>query len=253
MAQTPRSSFRAQLRRVAAGITRAAPLPRGKRRVANMVGDWLAAPQQSEPRIVRMAAGFSLHVDLSSKNQRRMYFSGLYEPNVTRLFQTLLTTGDTVIDGGANIGYYSLLSSQCVGAGGAVHAFEPVPSTFGALEENIRLNTCTNIAARQMAISDNSQGLTLELPTDERTGNFRDWAASSVILGQGPLVEVPSCSLDEYTADRQIEQIKLVKLDLEGAELSAIKGMQRLLGERRVSLPGLRTQHEPARRLPGGS
>ena len=125
--------FGAQLRRVAAGITRAAPLPRGKRRVANMVGDWLAAPQQSEPRIVRMAAGFSLHVDLSSKNQRRMYFSGLYEPNVTRLFQTLLTTGDTVIDGGANIGYYSLLGSQCVGEGGAVHAFEPVPSTFRAL------------------------------------------------------------------------------------------------------------------------
>jgi FkbM family methyltransferase len=220
---------------VVAGVARELPLPRGKRRVAYFLSDMLGIPRHPEPGTVRMSVGFLLHVDLSSKNQCRMYFSGLYEPNVTKLFKALIAPGDTVIDGGANIGYFSLLSSQYVGETGTVHAFEPVPSTFRALQRNIELNHRGNIVAQQMAISNNSAGLALELPQDEHSDNFKDWAASSVILGQGPIIQTPSCTLDEYAADHGIAQIKLAKLDLEGAEIHAIEGMRRLLREQCIS------------------
>lgn len=231
---SPQRSFGVRLRRTAAGITRAMPLPRGKRRVAYAVADLLGIPQQSEPGVVRMAAGFKLAVDLSSKNQRRMYFSGIYEPNVTKVFKALIANGDIVIDGGANIGYFSLLSSLCVGAGGSVHAFEPVPSTYQMLQHNVELNARSNVYARQLALSNTSSGLTFELPRDERTGTLKDWAASSVILGQGPVFQVESCILDEYAATHDLGAIKLVKLDLEGAELSAIEGMRQLLTTHQV-------------------
>jgi len=87
-----------------------------------------------------MSAGFKLSVDMYYVFSRRLYFAGEFDSRATRLFRAILRPGDTVIDGGANIGYFSLLSARCVGATGHVHAFEPMPETYSSLSKNVELN-----------------------------------------------------------------------------------------------------------------
>jgi len=182
-----------------------------------------------------MASGFDMQVDLSETYQRCIYFSGLYDPYLTRLFKQLLEPGDVMVDGGANIGYFSLFAARRVGKRGAVHAFEPVPATFEALSANIALNGCTTIRANRLALSRCAEELCFEIPTDTRSGAALGRLATIALRGCGPRVTVPACALDDYAASSDIAAIKLVKLDLEGSELAAIEGMQRLLAERRIA------------------
>ena len=85
-----------------------------------------------------MRDGFTLRLDLGDPLQRAMAAQRRYESDVTWVYPYLLRPGDRVVDGGAHIGYLTLLASRCVGPSGEVHAFEPVPRTFAALEENVR-------------------------------------------------------------------------------------------------------------------
>ena len=70
---------------------------------------------------------------------------GTYEPEQTRAFEELVKPGDTVLDVGAHVGYYTLLSSVLVGASGRVFAFEPNPRNYHYLDQHVYLNRCRNV------------------------------------------------------------------------------------------------------------
>lgn len=117
--------WRRSLRRLVVHTLRALPIPGAQKWViAGIAADLLESPA-SPLKVAQMAGGFKMLVDLSESYERSIYYSGLYKPYLTRLFKQLLLPGDTLIDGGANIGYFSLLAAKYVGEQGNVHAFEP--------------------------------------------------------------------------------------------------------------------------------
>ena len=95
----------------------------------------------------------------------------------------------------------------------------------------MKLNDFTNLHLNQIALSSDHAGeLQFEVPVDEQTHQqLTGWAATQVLQGRGPVVRVPAMTLDDYAASQGIGHIRLVKLDLEGGEFEAIKGMRRLL------------------------
>ncbi len=216
-------------RRAVAWALHRIPLSRGKERLALRIGTRMTPSGSEEVLIGTTTQGFKMNLFLGDREQRQIYFSGQYEHRTADVFKMALRPGDVVIDGGANIGYYSLLSATWVGKTGSVHSFEPIAETFQALYANVRLNDYTNLHLNQMALSDHAGELQFEVPLDEQTHQQLGWAATQILQGRGPVVRVPAMTLDDYAASHGIAHIRLVKLDLEGGELEAIKGMRHLL------------------------
>jgi FkbM family methyltransferase len=182
-----------------------------------------------------MGDGFALRLDLGDPLQRAMAAQRRYESDVTWAYPYLLRPGDRVVDGGAHIGYLTLLASRCVGRSGEVHAFEPVPRTFAALQENVRLNRAANVRLNRVALAARAGELELEVPIDPEGEGLLAWGATSVVLRRGPIERAPAQTLDAYARMHRLDRIALVKLDLEGAELGALRGMEKLLGESRIA------------------
>ena len=78
--------------------------------------------------------------------------SGTYEPEETRLFRSKCRPGDTVIDVGANVGWYTVIASKLVGKKGRVIAFEPEPVNFAILKKNVLANGCENVILELKAL-----------------------------------------------------------------------------------------------------
>jgi FkbM family methyltransferase len=157
-----------------------------------------------------------------------------YEPEVSWIYPYLLRTGDTMIDGGAHIGYLTLLGSSCVGPRGAVHSFEPVSLTHDALARNVARNRATNVRLNRAALGPAAGTLDLELPIDPEGEGILAWGATAIQAGRGAIERVPMVTLDEYAERAQLRSVRVLKLDLEGAELAALAGARELLRGRRV-------------------
>ena len=182
-----------------------------------------------------MRDGFALRLDSGDPLQRAMAAQRRYESDVTWAYPYLLRPGDRVVDGGAHIGYLTLLASRCVGAAGEVHAFEPVPRTFAALEENVKLNAAGNVRLNRIALAAHAGEVELEVPIDPEGEGLLAWGATSIHLRRGPIERAPAQTLDSYARTHDLDRIALLKLDLEGAELEALHGMEELLGGSRIA------------------
>jgi FkbM family methyltransferase len=157
--------------------------------------------------------------------QSRILFFGVWEPNVTTLFQKIVGPGDVVIDVGANAGYYTLLTSQLIGKGGRVYAVEPSYPTREVLKKNLALNGCDNVTILPDAAWDSSSVGTLHLTN-------HDCGASSLRpLEDGARVEeVRLVRLDDVIPAEDQERVRLIKVDIEGAEAHALRGLSAILG-----------------------
>ena len=184
--------------------------------------------------VVRMKRGFELDLDERDPLQRHMASEREYEPEVSWIYPYLLRTGDTMIDGGAHIGYLTLLGASCVGRSGTVHSFEPVAGTHAALAANVARNRATNVRLNRSALGPRAGTLELELPVDPDGTGILAWGATAIQVGRGAIERVPMVTLDAYAERERLRTIDLLKLDLEGAELGAIEGARGLLSRRRV-------------------
>jgi FkbM family methyltransferase len=170
-------------------------------------------------------AGYSLDLDLKDTIQRQIYF-GMYEPEVSNLLKNLLRRGSTFFDVGANVGYFTFLASSIVGAGGWVHSFEPIPENCGRITNNVSKNLIRNVVIHQVAVG-KSQG-SLTLYTSQDTSNS-GWASVVPSPRRLATIDVPSISLDAYVASDPVRMPDVIKIDIEGAELQALRGMTELL------------------------
>jgi FkbM family methyltransferase len=158
--------------------------------------------------------------------QRNIYFLGYYEFWETRLVQELLRPGDTFVDVGANLGWFTLLAARCVGAAGRVFAFEPSPDVYEHLRENLRLNGSHNVTAEQLALFNRGGVALLSHSRPRHSG-------TASLFNKDPLArEVEVVTLDEYRSRLQIGAIRLIKIDVEGAEMEVLLGGQRTFAER---------------------
>ncbi|MDD5109704.1 MAG: FkbM family methyltransferase [Patescibacteria group bacterium] len=146
-----------------------------------------------------------------------------FEPLTTKVFEGVIKPGMTVVDLGANIGYFTLLAARLVGHEGKVFAFEPEPKNFSLLQKNISDNHYRNIVAVQSAVTDKIATVKLFLSRTNKGGH-------SLLPPQDSegAVLVPSMSINSYFANSP-SHIDLIKMDIEGAEPLALNGMEEVL------------------------
>jgi FkbM family methyltransferase len=143
----------------------------------------------------------------------------------------LVRPGDAVVDAGANFGVYTVLLSRLVGAGGLVHAFEPVLHTYRVLISCLARLDVANVRAYPIALSDRKgEGVMISPPY--RTGGSNFYRAS-VVDGAAPRKEgrefrVPLRRLDDALPEDD-RPVRFVKIDVEGHELPVVRGAVRLV------------------------
>ena len=173
--------------------------------------------------------GEQILLNLDDYISLELFFKGIYsmESNLIELFHSILQEGAVVLDIGAHIGYYTLQIAARVGSKGQVHAFEPVSDTFAYLKKNILLNKFTNVFANRYIVHDRCGRKEIFISDERNTGK------SSVVEPVGDItrrIEIAKCiTIDEYINQRELSKIDIVKIDVEGNELSILKGMRNLL------------------------
>lgn len=177
--------------------------------------------------VVEVAAGLRLEVDLRSLAQRAIAY-GLSDERELEIVQGILTSGDVVLDVGANIGLYTVACARVVGRTGAVHSFEPNPPIADQLARNIQLNSFVNVYVHRCAVSDVRGRVVVRSPDAREPG-------LATIIGPGrPVADVETVTLDDFAEEYGISRIALLKIDVEGAEIMVLHGAQELISARRI-------------------
>jgi FkbM family methyltransferase len=154
--------------------------------------------------------GFACHLMLD----------GYWEIWLTQFFARVIKPGMTVIDVGANFGYYTVLFGDAVGATGHVIAIEPVPSTAAVLRKTIDLNGLTHTTHLVNAAAGNRDDAEVHMvvPLGEPKN------ATIVAAPREGSIIVPSVTIDHLTRD--LDRLDMVKIDAEGAEVTILAGMK---------------------------
>ena len=157
--------------------------------------------------------------------QRYLYLFGVWEPHLTSFISRRLTPGDTFIDVGANIGYYSVLASRTVGAAGQVVAVEASPDFHQTLTANALANECRNVRAVNSAVSDTRGRLTFYL---ERSTNLGGTTAVRPHIIESSF-ETDAAPLPQLLTEAVLTTARLIKIDVEGGEAAAVRGLAPVL------------------------
>jgi FkbM family methyltransferase len=137
--------------------------------------------------------------------------------------KTLLKSGATMVDLGANLGLYTVAAARIVGSMGRVYAFEPNPDTYALLQKRVREEEIEDIVtAVQKAVSNRSGDVSFHI-------NVIDGAASSLHVHPGTRERiVQAITLDEFFESEGWPPVQFIKMDIEGAEEVALEGMAEL-------------------------
>jgi FkbM family methyltransferase len=154
-----------------------------------------------------------------------------YESALVETFCAQIAPGMTVIDAGAHVGIYSLLASTKVGPNGKVIAIEPSPTNAQLLKRHLRFNHCNNVEVIEAAVADKPGQITFNYrvdPTDP--GSFANSMAYDI---SGESANVKVMTLDDICSSLSPA---VIKIDVEGAELLALRGAKKLLVKHRPTL-----------------
>jgi FkbM family methyltransferase len=151
----------------------------------------------------------------------RAWRDGHERTMATRLAATL-RPGMTVIDAGAYLGYFTLIAAERVGPGGRVLALEPHPESYAALVENVRENGFEDrVTTLRLALADQRRRLSFTLDSNPARSKLQRSGAGA------QSIDVECAALDELVPGRRTPD--LIKVDVEGEEVSALHGMGRTL------------------------
>lgn len=147
------------------------------------------------------------------------------EPEVCHLMARALRPGDYAIDGGANIGFFTVMMSYLVGPHGFVMAVEPGSNNIFKLEDNLEINHCSNVEIIKAPLWNAHEKVQLYMCSD---GGKNSLAPHAGTRGAAPFFGV---KLNDYADVELVENIRLIKLDIEGAEAKALEGATSFLGK----------------------
>lgn len=185
------------------------------------------------PRQVTSVTRFGARMRLDTRDliQRYVYLFGVWEPHLNRWVAGALRPGDTFVDIGANIGYFSLLAASRVGPTGRVVAVEASAEVSRRLSEHSDLNGYgTVIRLVNAAISDKRETLHFVLASSRNIG------ANSIVPYDGPAessFEMTAQPLGELLRPEELRSARVIKVDVEGAEGAVVRGMAGLLSQLR--------------------
>ena len=149
-------------------------------------------------------------------------FAALYSGNERanqELYASLVREGDTVVDAGANWGVHTLCLARLVGASGKVHAFEPHPGVVKELRWNVERNGLRQVSIHACGLLDKAAVLPFVLGASTKSSHVSASAETSTSS-----VSVPCKTLDSLVSELGLRSLRLLKLDVEGAESLALKG-----------------------------
>lgn len=203
------------------------PVRKGKLRLARF-GMRFADDLPGEV-LVPTADGRRLYADLSTGMCDLIFFLGEYERAVTTLVGSVVRPGDVCLDVGANMGWYTTLLHKLAGPTGEVHAFEPVPAIFGALERNVALqDDPSNVHLSNLALGSEPGWATMHIFAGLPNGHA---SMSTQDRDDYETVEARVITLDSYLAEHGVGHVDFVKTDIEGAELMFFRGAERLFAQ----------------------
>lgn len=174
---------------------------------------------------IREGGNHGLKLKFGSRSDNEMVL-GSWEAMMQNVYSRYLQNGQVVYDLGAHQGFLAMLACRLVGDSGSVEAFEPLPSNFALLNENIEMNCLVNCRAHQAAVS-NAAGKV------RFTTSFADvsntYVNKSVAYANATTEEMNAVSLDELLKAGSIPKPDFIKIDVEGAELDVLHGARDLL------------------------
>ena len=150
--------------------------------------------------------------------------------------QSHITNGDTVFDVGAHIGRHTIHFSHLCGDNGTVYAFEPDRDNYGILQNNISRNKIINCETLPIALSDKQNNTTLHLNPNSSEGHSIIAKGHTWSSDKHEQIKVECQTLDAVCTTNDIEKIKLLKIDVEGAHFLVLQGATIMLSQRKVDL-----------------
>ena len=188
--------------------------------------------------VVRTIQGSRMHLRVDDPGiSRELLMTGVHERRTTELVKREVRPGMLVVDIGANLGYYCLLEARLIGRSGLVYGIEPVARNFEVLQRNVESNGYENIRLFNMAMSDRSGtakflltdasnwGSMIDPRSDDKSAYIKERLAQ-LVRGS---VQVPTMSLDEFLEQERVSQVNFIRMDIEGYEIEALRGMSRTL------------------------
>ena len=160
------------------------------------------------------------------------------EANYEKFMLDKLSGCRVVLDVGANVGYYAVQMGRILKGTGHVYAFEPLSYQCNLLAKNIALNALDNVTIVKSIVSDSSGSRRIYFSGTESTGT------SSLIIKSDQYEDVESITLDQFCKEKGISEVDLIKIDVEGYELTVLKGMRELLKSGKIKMLFLEIESE---------
>jgi FkbM family methyltransferase len=168
--------------------------------------------------------------DSSDMLGRYIYYFGQWEPEISFLMRQRLRPGDTFVDVGANLGWYTLLAAHAVSTAGRVVSIEASPENFSCLKQNVRSNHLENVRLVNEAVWSSQCRLPLFQGPRNHSGIstvMPSFAASH--RGCEKACEINARPLSELLTPQEISTLRILKIDVEGAECEAFLGLEPIL------------------------
>jgi len=192
------------------------------RRAHNLTRNWVVTPVFGERRLmwVNLLDDYVSHGCLVDE----------WEPLETEVVRELLSPGDTFVDIGANIGWFTLLASTIVGESGRIHAFEPRPDSSAYLRKSIALNGLERMVdLHQAGVWSEPGHLTLWNRGEDNPGGTHLLPVGQDAPGG---IDVPIMTIDSLA----LPACDVIKIDVEGAEPHAIRGARDTISKYRPTI-----------------
>jgi len=205
--------------------------------LARLIRDELNRSVPEGPTVVTVAAGelagAAMVLDLQAEKD---YWLGTYEPDLQTAIREFVKPGMIIFDIGANIGYITLLLADSAGAKGHVFAFEALPENVKRLQENITINNFDNrVTLISAAVAERSGKIRFLVGPSGGMGKLQGSAGRREV-DYPDLIEVPGICLDDFVSANMQSFPDVIKIDIEGSEILALKGMHRMLDQRQPLL-----------------
>lgn len=206
----------------------AAPVRAVKRRLIVDISRRVAPGLLERERLVELDQTLCIWARLSDDIERSIFLLGTYDHAAVRAFERLVIPSGVAVDVGAHVGQFTLMAARAVGESGSVFAFEPQKRIYQRLLRNISENGFTNVATYETALG--SEVGTARLHSTENDTNSGLAAVCSAGAGcRDEHIEVPITTLDEVLMPHASTLVDVIKLDVEGYELEALRGAARLI------------------------
>ena len=186
---------------------------------------WMRFTGEDPLQLVHIRDGARGYADMSDGFLRLIVIEGCYEKDFFRIADALLQDGGEFLDVGANHGLLSFGLARKLDQRAKFHLFEPNPKLVESIVKSRKLYPSMRAEINALAVCDQDGTICFEVHS-EQTG------ASHIVKDGGNLIR--SVKLDTYLKEKSVDRVDLLKLDIEGYELTALRGAECALRDRRI-------------------